>query len=45
MFKDVDSKVKANLKTFKTYTEKNENLDRLIQSVEDELKAIENQNN
>ena len=41
MFQDVDSKVKHNLKTFKTYTEKKDNLDNLIEKVENELKTYE----
>ena len=41
MFKDVDSKVKSDLKKFKTYTEK-DNLDNLIEKVENELKVMEN---
>ncbi len=45
MFKDVESKVTANLKTFKTYTEKKDNLDRLIENVEDELKGLYQGNN
>jgi hypothetical protein len=40
MFQDVDSKVKNNLKTFKTYTEKKDNLDHLIEKVESELKTL-----
>lgn len=38
MFQGVDSKVKENLKTFKTYTAKKDNLDCLIEKVENELK-------
>ena len=40
MFQDVESKVKNNLKTFKTYTEKKDNLDHLIEKVESELKTL-----
>lgn len=40
MFNDVDSKVKANLNNFKTYTAKKDNIDNLIEKVENELKDL-----
>ncbi len=41
MFQDVSSKVKENLKVFKTYEEKKDNLDELIHKVENELKVLD----
>ena len=41
MFSNVDSKVKENLKNFKTYDQKKQNdVDNLIEKVEQELKDI-----
>jgi len=45
MFQDVGSKVKENLKGFKTYAEKSENIDDLIEKVQNELKVIESPEN
>lgn len=45
MFQDVGSRVKENLKGFKTYVEKKDNLDDLIHEVENELKVIDNNGN
>ena len=42
MFQDVGSKVQENLKGFKTYVQKKDNLDNLIEKVESELKGLEN---
>jgi hypothetical protein len=44
MFKDVDSKVKENLKSFKTFTPKRDNIDNLIAKVENELRSIDGEN-
>ena len=41
MFQDVGSKVQENLKGFKTYVQKKDNLDNLIEKVENELKVLE----
>jgi hypothetical protein len=41
MFQDVGSKVKENLKEFKTYVEKTDNLDDLIEKVQNELKVLD----
>lgn len=41
MFQGVDSKVKENLKNFKTYTSKKDNLDCLIEKVENELRDMD----
>jgi hypothetical protein len=41
MFQGVDSKVKENLKNFKTFTAKKDNLDSLIEKVENELKDMD----
>jgi hypothetical protein len=41
MFQGVDSKVRENLKNFKTYTAKKDNLDCLIEKVENELKELD----
>jgi hypothetical protein len=43
MFKNVESRVRDDLKKFKTFTGK-DNLDHLIDKVENELKAIDNNN-
>ncbi len=40
MFKDVGSKVTSNLKNFKTYSNKKDNLDNLIEKVENELQEM-----
>ena len=45
MFQDVGSKVKENLKGFKTYVEKSDNIDDLIEKVQNELKVIESPEN
>jgi hypothetical protein len=42
MFLDVNSKVKENLKGFKTYVEKKDNLDNLIEKVQNELNIKDN---
>lgn len=41
MFQDVGSKVQENLKGFKTYVQKKDNMDNLIEKVENELKVME----
>jgi hypothetical protein len=41
MFQDVGSKVQENLKGFKTYVQKTDNLDHLIEKVENELMVLE----
>ena len=41
MFQDVGSKVKENLKGFKTYVESCDNIDDLIEKVQNELKVID----
>lgn len=41
MFQDVGSKVQENLKGFKTYAQKKDNMDNLIEKVENELKVME----
>jgi hypothetical protein len=41
MFQDVGSKVKENLKGFKTYVESSDNIDDLIEKVQNELKVID----
>jgi hypothetical protein len=43
MFHDVESKVRGNLKQFKTYVEKKDNIDNLIEKVESELNNLNNQ--
>lgn len=44
MFKDVDSRVKQDLKKFKTYNPKQDNLDKLIEKVEMELNEMGQRN-
>lgn len=44
MFNGVESKVKENLKNFKTYNPKKDNIDNLIEKVENELKELDMDN-